>query len=142
MKNKTQSVKSLCLIAMLLLCGCSKSGLDLAPLTGKVTYQGKNLTHGKVVLMPSGETTGPPGLGQIEADGTYSISTTQQSGAIVGTHKVTVTCRREPTEQERQGMVITPLLTPAQYANEMTTPLTVTVEPGGSTFNIELLPKQ
>ena len=134
--------KTLYIIAMLLLCGCSKSGLDLAPLSGKVTYQGQNLTHGKVVLMPTGDTKGPPGLGQIKADGTYSITTAQNPGAIVGTHKVTVVCRRVPTEQEKQGLAITPLLIPAQYANEVTTPLTITVEPGGSTFNIDLVPKQ
>lgn len=130
--------KVLWVIPLLLVCGCSKSGLDLVPLTGKVTYQNQNLTHGQVVLIPTGDTKGPPGSGQIQPDGTYSIVTAQKPGAIVGTHKVTVICRRKPTEAEVQALAVTPLLIPAQYAAETTTPLTVTIESGGSEYNIEL----
>ena len=133
MKNK-----ALCLIAILVLCGCSKSGLELAPVTGKVTYQNHNLTHGQVVLIPTGETKGPAGMGSIQPDGTYTIMTAQKPGAIVGTHKVTVSCRRKPTEAEVQALAATPLLIPAQYAAEPTTPLTLTVESGGTEYNIDL----
>ena len=129
------------LLAVMLLLffgACSKSSLTLAPISGTVTYNGKPLTHGKVILVPQKETKGPMGSGDIGPDGKYTIKTAKRVGAIVGNHKVTVMCRRKPTEAEKAALQITPLLIPKQYASTDTTPLELTVPEGGRDFNIEL----
>ena len=126
-------------VMLLLFVGaCSKSSLNLAPISGTVTHNGKPLTHGKVILVPQKGTKGPMGAGDIGPDGTYTIKTAQKVGAIVGNHKVTVMCRRKPTEAEKAALKITPLLIPKQYASADTTPLELTVPEGGKDFNIEL----
>jgi len=119
--------------------GCgSGSNLNLAPVSGTVTYRGQPLTHGQVVFLPQGDTKGPQAVGEIGSDGKYAMMTANKSGAAVGTHKVTVICRRKVSEEEARNLVIGNLLTPGKYANEVQTPLEITVEPGGQTYDITL----
>jgi hypothetical protein len=83
--------------------GCGgKEGRPLAPVSGKVTVDGKPLSSGQVTFIPdvpSGQEgtkqasklkTTAPSVGEIGPDGTYKISTGGKDGAPLGKYKVTV----------------------------------------------------
>lgn len=134
------AITILAAIALLFpLFGCGGSNtLDLAPVTGKVTYNGQPLDHGSVVFMPSGETRGPQASGAIQSDGTFTMKTTGKAGAVVGSHKVTVQCRRKVTPEEARNLVVGELLIPKQYTQVNSTPLEINVKPGRNELPIEL----
>src|SRR4051794_3897586 len=75
--------------------GCGPgNGLNLAKVSGKVTYKGQPVKNGTVFFMPdeSKGTVGPPAVGSIVSDGSYIMSTESAGdGAIVGHHKVGIT---------------------------------------------------
>lgn len=127
------------ILAGMFLQGCGGgSSLDLAPVTGQVTYKGKSLDHGKVVFFPTEGTKGPQAVGVIQPDGTFAMETAGSAGAVVGKHKVTVQCRREITLEEAKKLIQGELLIPKQYTQISTTPLQIEVEKGGAEFPIEL----
>ena len=75
--------------------GCSKAPYDLASVRGMVTLDGQPLSEGKVMFAPvangGSAKVGKPGFGQLNADGTFVVSTYgKEDGAVVGTHWVTV----------------------------------------------------
>lgn len=81
---------------MLLCAGCNR-GPQMAPVTGKVTYNGQPLTFGVVQFQSA---SGQPARGEIQSDGTFSLSTFRQGdGAVVGSHRVRVACY----ESQRPG---------------------------------------
>ena len=132
---------ALCAVAIIpvLLSGCgSGNSLDLAPVTGKVTFQGEPLDHGTVIFFPPGGTKGPQASGMIQPDGSFTMKTSSKAGAVVGKHKVMVQCRRVVTPEEAKYLVMGELLIPRQYANPNSTPLQIDVEKGGNEFPIEL----
>lgn len=118
-------------------CGGGNS-LDLAPVTGKVTFRGEPLDHGTVVFFPTGNTKGPQALGEIQPDGSFTMKTVGKAGAVVGKHKVTVQCRRVVTLEEAKDLVVGELLIPKQYTQHDSTSLKINVEKGGSELPIEL----
>jgi hypothetical protein len=75
--------------------GCSPgNGLNLAKVSGKVTYKGEPVKNGTVFFMPdeSKGTVGPPAVGSITSDGSYVMSTESAGdGVIVGSHKIGIT---------------------------------------------------
>jgi hypothetical protein len=77
--------------AALMTSGCG-SNSDLPPTavaSGKVMYQGKPLNIGTVTFHPEG--TGNPGVGLLQEDGSFTISTyTPGDGAVLGKHSVTI----------------------------------------------------
>lgn len=71
---------------LLALAGCG-GGPVLAPVTGKVTLDGKPLDRIAIEFHPDGE--GPRSTATTGADGTFTLQTdTGRPGAVVGTHKV------------------------------------------------------
>jgi hypothetical protein len=72
--------------------GCKPdNGLTLSRVRGKVTYMGEPVRWGNVLFVPDGSrgTGGPPAMGLISLEGTYSMATEDaDDGAVVGTHKV------------------------------------------------------
>ncbi|MBN2296041.1 MAG: hypothetical protein JXM70_26655 [Pirellulales bacterium] len=125
------------LLAPLLGCG-GGSSLDLAPVSGTVTYRGKPLDHGSVSFMPTGDTRGPQAAAEIQADGTFSMKTAGKEGAVVGTHKVIVQCRRAVTPVEAKNLIIGELLIPMKYTEFGITPLSINVKSGKNEYPIEL----
>ncbi|MGE3821596.1 MAG: hypothetical protein AB7I30_19470 [Isosphaeraceae bacterium] len=89
--------------------GCSNdNGLNLAKVSGKVTYNGQPVTAGEILFLPdeSQGAIGPPASGSIGSDGTYVMSSEESGdGAVVGVHRVGV-IGRDPTPL-RQDTVIT-----------------------------------
>src|SRR6056297_604207 len=69
-------------------CGSNSDLPQTATASGKVMYQGKPLNIGTVTFHPEG--TGNPGVGLLQQDGTFTISTyTPGDGAVLGKHSVT-----------------------------------------------------
>ena len=79
-----------CVVAMLgvVVAGCGSDRLPVAPVTGKVFYQGKPLEFGSVMFQPD---KGPAGRGTIQPDGSFTLSTySEGDGAVIGQHKVRI----------------------------------------------------
>jgi hypothetical protein len=119
----------------------------LGKVTGKVTLNGQPVTSGSVIFTPiagQGGNTGQPAIGQIEPDGSYTLTTFNTGdGAILGQHAVTVETRdmskfTPPTKGQRIKYELPKSLTPRKYADPQTTPFRFTVEPGSNTINLDM----
>jgi hypothetical protein len=81
-------------LALILSIGCNRTSLDIAPVHGKVTVDGKPLAKAKIRFAPiaKGNTDpGKPAWGEIQTDGTYRLTTYKTGdGAVVGEHWVTI----------------------------------------------------
>jgi hypothetical protein len=74
------------MLGLVALAGCG-GGPVLAPVTGKVTLNGKPLERIALEFHPDGE--GPRSTGLTGPDGTFTLTTdTGKPGAVVGPHKV------------------------------------------------------
>jgi len=119
--------------------GCgSDIPLRLAPVRGTVSFQGKALDHGQVVFAPQGETPGPQAVGTIGPDGTFRMTTAGEDGVVLGTHLVTVHCRREVSEEEARNLIIGESLIPDKYCKESQSPLKFEVKEGPNEYPIVL----
>ena len=110
-----------------ILVGCGgDSDRPTAPVSGKVTYGGQPLDHGRVVFIhESGHGTASP----IDPDGNYAME------AQVGANAVKIECN-DPnaanTVPGRPDMIIPTSLIPGRYSDHMTSGLTFDVKPGGN----------
>jgi len=116
-----------------ILVGCD-SGPPVAPVQGKVLYNGEPLPFGSVTFQPS---SGQPAKGEIQPDGTFTLSTfAPNDGAIVGTHKVRIACytSQDPNRQQPTGgeQSLGQLLIPREYTMFDTSKLTAEVKPEGN----------
>ena len=130
--------------ACLTLCsGCfGQKGLETAPVTGVVTYNGKPLPYGSVSFRPQ---AGSPATGEIQSDGTFSLSTYGNGdGAIVGTHQVSVTSTEAHAGNMAESATNTEMkvpksLIPKKYTSFSTSELTAEVVANGENeFTLEL----
>jgi hypothetical protein len=90
------------LIVVAMIAGCNR-GPKMVPVTGKVVYNGRPLEFGSITFQPPG---GQPAQGDIQSDGTFSLSTYRlNDGAVVGKHKVRVACyeSQKPGSPKGQG---------------------------------------
>lgn len=80
--------------------GCGSSPPALAPVQGVVSYRGTPLTGGMIVFTPdeSRGTHGPLAHAIIQPDGSYSLRTGEESGAVPGWHRITVVAVETPGE--------------------------------------------
>jgi hypothetical protein len=86
------------LVAIAFFTGCEQ-GPTMAPVSGKVLYNGRALEFGSVVFQPP---SGQPAQGEIQSDGSFTLSTYRPGdGAAVGAHKVRITCY----ESQRPGAI-------------------------------------
>jgi hypothetical protein len=79
-------------LALLLAAGCGDNGPSLTRVQGTVYYKGVPLKGGTVVFTPDPERggQGPMALAEIRPDGTYSLRTDGDKGAVPGWHRITV----------------------------------------------------
>ena len=131
-------VSSLVVITAIVTSGCGEeSEFNLAPVRGKVTMGGEPVKSGVVVFSPMG-TGEPMSIANIREDGTFELTAStakQETGALVGTHKVRIYCVEEGSadiddEENPEGaeMGSVPCVIPQLYQNFDTTPLQATVE--------------
>lgn len=129
----------ICAILSCSLLGCKRGNeLETATVTGKVSLDSKPLTYGNVGFVPS---RGRGAWGDIQPDGTYKLHTYgTDDGAIIGSHKVTVTTlpRRTTIEEPTSSSS----LTPDKYASPESSGLVFEVKKGAeNVYNIELKSK-
>jgi hypothetical protein len=136
----------------LLVLGCSASAgrPPLGKVSGKVTYNGKPVTGGSVMFTPaagSGSDTARIATGQIEADGSYTLTTFDTGdGAVLGQHIVTVESRGDPEAMKKlnlqPGGIIAYKLPkaaiPEKYLKTDRSPLKQTVEAGNNKIDLDL----
>jgi len=135
---------------ILLLAGCGgPSRPATAPVSGRVTYQGKPVPLGQIVFYPE---NGRPAVGSIGPDGSYRLTTfeTVGDGATPGRYRVTIQAMRVTggghaktfDEELRGGGSPGPAkvewLVPEECSRPETTPLMAEVKPGSNTIDFNL----
>ncbi len=121
------------LVAMAL--GCD-SGPAMAPVAGTVTFDGKPLAFGVVMLHPL---KGQVSQGPIGSDGAFSLSTFElRDGVPFGAYKVSVLCYEghDPSKSSgssgaEEGFLLGKSLIPLRYSRATSSGLTVEVGPEG-----------
>jgi hypothetical protein len=112
---------------LLLVVGCSKSGPDLAPVSGRVTLDGQPIAVADVYFHPEGEKS--PSVGRTDADGRYVLGYKRGvEGGMVGWNTV------------RIQTVGGPPLVPPRYNRD--SDLRREVTSGKNTFDFELTTAQ
>ena len=107
--------------------GCGKTGSDIAPVTGRITLDGKPLEKADILFQPDGSK--PPSSGRTDADGRYQLVYKRGvMGGNVGSNTVQITISPD--------VVSNPPNIPARYNSE--SELTKEVKPGQNEFNFDL----
>jgi len=140
-------------VALLLLAGCGSGRPETVPVSGKITYDGKPVTEGKIVFHPE---QGRSASGQIGPDGSYTLTTFDKGdGAVLGKHRVTIKSTRvtgpqqpksfaeEVAQGQQKDAKPSPggqvqWLVPAKYAAKKTTPLTADVTRDGEPIDFDI----
>ncbi len=131
--------------------GCgSGSSPDLIPIRGEVVYRGKPLGDGQVIYLPAEPGAGRQASGQIQADGSFQLTTREPNdGVFKGNYKIAIYAyephpgepqsREEYEELAQKGGIKRGYLIPARYADSATSELTDKVDEQHSGFKrIEL----
>jgi hypothetical protein len=112
--------------------GCG-GGYKLAPVSGKITLNGKPLADAWVNFQPIGEKgqdPGPGSVGKTDKDGRYSLRVDEKrDGAVVGKHRVMVSTRGDKAESQPDGGKGYPDKVPLRYNFDST--LTCEIPAGG-----------
>jgi hypothetical protein len=121
--------------------GCG--GTKLTPVSGRVTVDGKALTTGTVRFIPDkakGNTFGGEPIGEINAQGEYTLQTRGKPGAPLGSYKVAVSANESigtDNTSAKPGSLVNPT-----YSLAETTPLEIQVvaQPGAGAYDLKLGP--
>lgn len=120
--------------------GCGGKG---GKVTGKVTYQGKDVTGGSLTFSPAGGASkdpGKPATGTVGPDGSFTMGTDSPGdGAVAGRHRVSYTPPEVPLPE---GKALKPGEYPPKspYHGLVPKDSEVEVKSGPNTINIELVP--
>jgi hypothetical protein len=128
MSRVERGIGQLAWVAMLFCCGCSRSGLETAPVRGVVKLDGQPLDAGMVFFRPE---KGRMAVGKIQQDGTYVLCTYDKNGsdgAIVGRHKASIIPPLAEGEFDAPPAMTRPI--PERYHSEGTSKLEFDVAPG------------
>jgi len=108
-------------------CGNRPNLPPTARVSGTVTLDGQPLPRGTVQFVPDTAqgTAGPSGVGCIDEEGRFEISTAGVQGAIVGHHKISVTAE---AEYDQTQISMGRSLIPRRYNNPDSSGLTAEVE--------------
>jgi hypothetical protein len=107
--------------------GCGKTGSNLAPVTGRITLDGKPLEKADILFQPDGSK--PPSAGRTNADGRYELAYKRGvMGSTVGSNTVRITISSD--------VVSNPPNIPARYNTE--SELTKEVKSDQNEFNFDL----
>jgi hypothetical protein len=120
------------LLLVLVLTGCDGGSNALLPVSGKVTYKGSVLPGGIIVFTPDGSRGGHGAMavGEIQADGTYSLRTDKVLGAAAGWYRVTVAAVSAAATASPGQRFNTPAsLLPEKYRDPESSRLTCEIKP-------------
>ena len=83
-----------CLVLVIVVAGCGKSGPEVAPVSGRVTVDGQPMENVDVVFQP--EDARSPSYGRTDKNGHYTLGYKRGvEGALVGSHGVGISVSRE-----------------------------------------------
>jgi hypothetical protein len=110
--------------------------------TGTVTYKNKPVIGGTITFVPQSG-PGNPGIGYIQPDGAYSLTTyDRDDGAVLGKHKVTIEVFPGQPGGPPDALPGTesrlPSPIPKKYASVDTSPLEVEVKQGDNVADLKL----
>jgi hypothetical protein len=132
-------------IVVLLCLGCGGGGKlgELVTVKGKVTLDGVPLTAGSVRFVPDkdqGNTGTHEPVSEIGADGTYSLTTVDKSGAPLGWYKVTVSPKLT-IDSSKPFAQKSPF--PTKFSSAEHTPIKIEVvkSPGADAYEIKVTSK-
>jgi hypothetical protein len=103
--------------------GCRSGPFDTAPVSGRVTLNGKPLAGAAVMFQPvakGNHNPGPGSTGLTDEDGRYTLTVvgTGSKGAVVGMHKVRITMFQKDDSADDQPKPVEQL--PARYRQKDT----------------------
>ena len=124
---------SFCCLSILIVTGCSSK---LATVTGQVTLDDQPLTTGNVSFNPVGD--GPVGVGTIQPNGSYSVSTGTANGLPPGDYIVTVVATKPVAPSPANPEPVPQLITPQKYGTRETTDLKCSVKAGSNKQDFHL----
>ena len=124
-------------LCVLLLCcyGCSGDAGNIATVEGIVTVDGNPIDRATVIFYPA---AGRSSNGYTDDSGHYSLVYIKSKGALIGSHKVTITTALErdyddgATRDAREEMM------PERYLDRYKTDLTANVESGDNKIDFNL----
>jgi len=122
----------LVLMVFIILSGCDGSGNPLLPVSGKVSYQGAALQGGIIVFTPDSSrgAHGAIAVGEIQADGSYSLRTDKAFGAGAGWYRVTVAAvSAEAVALPGHRYGVPPSLVPEKYRDPELSRLACEIKP-------------
>src|SRR5437762_6131661 len=110
-------------VALLLVVGCKEEPYSVAPVSGRVTFNGKALANCEVMFQPvhtaSNYNPGPGSYGITDADGRFTLKLIgkETPGAVVGKHKVRFSMRGDPGDpsDDRPRVAKASVQLPAKY---------------------------
>jgi hypothetical protein len=131
-------VVTACVLICTGLAGCGK---NLAQVSGTVTVDGQPLrsvdgVKATVYFQP--ENGGPSGVGPIDAEGQYTLSTGSQDGVPPGEYLVTCSATRIISSSTPGGTPTGKRITDPKYASAKTSGLRFSVKEGDNQFDIAL----
>jgi hypothetical protein len=125
---------------LMLAAGCGAKGPTMAPAGGKVTYNGEPLANANVIFVPEGG--GLTSVGQTNAEGRFTLSSSTRPGAVVGKHQVAVQAIDESKTKTIESGEVSGArrsLIPEKYGNYAASELTAEVKKDGpNDFTLEL----
>jgi len=136
---------SLCVLALAALLagwsGCGGGEHPLAPVKGKIVFQGQPVKGGSVTFRPLGTGSGAqaanlgkPATAMVQDDGTFVLSTMKQGdGAVVGNHEVIYTASFAEVKGYEDKRELPP------WAGAVPTQKQVEVKSGSNDFTIDLV---
>ena len=120
------------LLAITALSGCGPGGLRLVPVGGDVTLDGAPVADAAVVFVAT--EGGHVATGVTNAQGQFTLTTTNRPGAVPGEHRVGITKQDifDPTLDGGIGELKIEWLVPQRYRSPESSGLTATVPARGS----------
>lgn len=121
--------------SLLAFTGCGGEHYPVAPVSGRVTLDGKPLADARIGFEPrrqgNNPNAGPGSYAKTDADGRYELKTLAgQSGAVVNTHDVWIRTHVAPANRSGEIIDSTPERVPAKYNDASI--LTFEVTPDGT----------
>jgi hypothetical protein len=118
---------------MPVLAGCRSGSADLIPVSGTVTQNGQPLTTGTVSFRPDaarGNQSQHQPTGRIEADGRYTLYTTERSGAPPGWYRVLVFASSSTDAKGQAHPGMPKSIVHVRYNDPAQTPLSIEAKAG------------
>lgn len=127
-------------VVCVLTLGCGPKFPKTAIVRGKVTYKGKPVPNGTVNFIPGGGTNAKDAQGEIQPDGTYSLTSFRPGdGAIPGNYTVMIIAMQDQANRlPEDRSPLPPPIVPIKYTSLATSDLKATVEDKENTINFEL----